>query len=95
MSVIRDLIRRVKVDVKPNALNAFFSWSYFLHADKYNDRIQTSTLAMPYSLFSRFRLKYPLTYLMRNIVDQTLRLNLFSQYRRAGFVLGKRSLRKC
>ena len=94
-SVIRDLIRRVKVDVKPYALECLlFLWSYFLHADKsIMIGSETSTLAMPYSLFSRFRLKYPLTYLMRNIVDQTFATKPISEYRRAGFVLGKRSLK--
>ena len=94
--IVRDLIKLIKVEENSYALDCFlYIWSYFLEADESISIDKNSyTLSMPYSLYSRFRLKYPLASLMRTRLDSIYKTIALPEYWEGGFYMSKRSKAK-
>ena len=94
--VVRELINLVKVEENSYALDCFlYLWSYFLDSDESISIDKNSyTLSMPYSLYSRIRLKYPLASLMRVRLDNIYKTIALPEYWMGGFDITKRSRQK-
>ncbi len=94
--IVRELIQLVKVEENSYALDCFiYLWGYFLESDESISIDKGSySLSMPYSLYSRLRLKYPLASLMRVRLDNIYKTRPLPEYWRGGFYVGKRSKEK-
>ena len=94
VSPIVDLIHKVKVERCRFSLNALCHiWEKSLRIVlKFYDLDDYMASSMPYSLYSRLRLKFPLSNILLDSLSNVVSLSYLKELYREGFYYGKRSI---